>query len=66
MLRCSLPRDKVLFDMNSAEKLTPQNLEAEQSLLGSLLIDKDAIIKAGDRVQVDDFYADKHRVILKP
>ncbi|MEK7655808.1 MAG: replicative DNA helicase [Patescibacteria group bacterium] len=51
--------------MNSAEKLTPQNLEAEQSLLGSLLIDKDAIIKAGDRVQVDDFYADKHRVIFE-
>ena len=47
------------------EKLTPQNLEAEQSLLGSLLLDKDAIISVGDRVTVDDFYADKHQRIFE-
>jgi hypothetical protein len=33
--------------MKEIEKLTPQNLEAEQSLLGSLLLDKDAIIRVG-------------------
>jgi replicative DNA helicase len=49
----------------SFEKLTPQNLEAEQSLLGSLLIDKDAIIKIGDQVVAEDFYADKHRAIFE-
>ncbi len=47
------------------EKLTPQNLEAEQSLLGALLLDKDAIIRVGDIVAKDDFYADKHRVVFE-
>lgn len=47
------------------EKLTPQNLEAEQSLLGALLLDKDAIIKVGDRINAEDFYADKHRSIFE-
>lgn len=49
--------------MPGAEKIPPQNLEAEQSLLGSLLLDKDAIIKVGDRITSEDFYADKHRQI---
>lgn len=51
--------------MQAPEKVTPQNLEAEQSLLGSLLLDKDAIVKVGDRVNIEDFYADKHRVIFE-
>ncbi|MBP9869156.1 replicative DNA helicase [Patescibacteria group bacterium] len=49
----------------SLERLTPQNLEAEQSLLGSLLLDKDAIIKIGDIVVAEDFYADKHKSIFE-
>jgi replicative DNA helicase len=51
--------------MTLPEKLTPQNLEAEQSLLGSLLLDKDAIVKISDRVQAEDFYAEKHRIIYE-
>jgi len=46
--------------MSALEKVTPQNIEAEQSFLGSLLLDKDAMIKAADIVQPDDFYLDKH------
>lgn len=44
-------------------KLPPQNLEAEQSVLGSLLIDRDAIIRVSDFLTADDFYADKHAII---
>ena len=51
--------------MSSFERLTPQNLEAEQSFLGSLLLDKDAMIKVADLVQPDDFYHDKHRRIYE-
>ncbi|MFA5936153.1 MAG: replicative DNA helicase [Patescibacteria group bacterium] len=51
--------------MSTVEKLTPQNLEAEQSLIGALLLDKDAIIKVGDRINAEDFYADKHRAIFE-
>jgi replicative DNA helicase len=44
-------------------KLPPQNLEAEVSLLGSLLIEKDAIIKVADIVSADDFYDQRNGTI---
>ncbi len=47
------------------EQLPPNNLEAEQACLGSLLIDKDAIIKIADIVSPDDFYSDKHKFIFQ-
>ncbi len=46
-------------------KVPPQSLEAEQSLLGSLLLDKDAILKVSDRITTEDFYADKHRIVFE-
>jgi len=46
-------------------KLPPQNIEAEQALLGSLLIDKEAAIKVLDILQPDDFYKDIHQMIYK-
>lgn len=42
------------------EKLPPQNIEAEKSVLGSLLIDKDAIIKVADILSPKDFYKEIH------
>lgn len=42
----------------------PQNLDVEASLLGSLLIDSDAFIKIGDRIQFDDFFDERHRAIF--
>lgn len=50
---------------NSLEKMPPQSLEAEESLLGSLLIDKDAIIKIADNVAPEDFYRDAHKQIFE-
>lgn len=47
------------------EKLPPQNIDAEQTFLGCLLIDKDAIIKVADIVTEFDFYKDAHRVIFE-
>lgn len=37
-------------------KLPPQNLDAEQSLLGSLLIDKDAVVRISDILKPQNFY----------
>jgi replicative DNA helicase len=45
-------------------KLPPQNLEAEASLLGALLIDSDAIVKIADTVSGDDFYDERHKHIF--
>ena len=37
------------------ERLPPQNMDAEQSVLGSLLIDRDAIIRIAAMIRPDDF-----------
>lgn len=47
------------------EKIPPHSLDAEESLLGSLLIDKDAIIKVADNLTADDFYRDSHKIIFE-
>ena len=52
-------------EFNTTDKLPPQNLEAEQSVLGSLMIDKNAIIKIADLVNEDDFYKNSHGKIYK-
>ncbi len=44
-------------------KIPPQNLEAEASLLGALLIDTDAIVKVADIVLESDFYDERHKLI---
>jgi replicative DNA helicase len=46
-----------------ALKLPPHSLEAEQSVLGGLLLDNDAADRVGDVVSSADFYSDAHRVI---
>ena len=45
-------------------KVPPHSLEAEQSVLGAMLLDKDAIAKAIDILVVDDFYREAHRIIF--
>jgi len=50
---------------NIADKLPPQNIEAEQSFLGSIMLDKNAIIKIADLVAPNDFYKDIHKISMK-
>jgi len=44
-------------------KLPPQNLEAEESVLGALMIDKDAVFKVADVLLAVDFYKPVHEKI---
>ena len=46
------------------ERVPPQNIEAEQSVLGAMLIDKEAIAKATEILSAEDFYREAHRVIF--
>ncbi|TXH00589.1 MAG: replicative DNA helicase [Candidatus Moraniibacteriota bacterium] len=46
-------------------RIPPHNIEAEQSVLGSLMLDKDAIIKVADLVKVGDFYKEDHNRIYE-
>lgn len=47
------------------ERLPPQNLEAEQSVLGSMLLDGEAIIVATDYLTPADFYRDAHQKVFQ-
>ena len=46
-------------------KLPPHSLEAEQSVLGGLLLDNEAADRVGDVAGAADFYSDAHRVIYR-
>src|SRR3989344_1194189 len=53
------------MDNSALTRLQQQNLEAEISVLGSLMLDKDAIIKIADVVTAEDFYDNKHKTIYE-
>ncbi len=54
-----------MSDITQIEKIPPQNLEAEMSLLGSILLDKDAMLKIADIVDPEDFYKNSHGHIFE-
>ena len=43
----------------------PNNIEAEESLLGAILIDQEAILKIGDLLRATDFYKASHGMIYE-
>lgn len=45
------------------DRVPPQNVEAEQSVLGAMLIEKEAISKVAEFLTPDDFYRESHRLI---
>lgn len=56
---------RVETKLNIEGKLPPQNVEAEQSVLGSLLLDKDAIVKIAEILTPDHFYREQHGEIYR-
>jgi replicative DNA helicase len=51
--------------VETLEKLPPSNLEAEQSVLGSLLIDRDAVIRIASFLKPGDFYSGGNGLIYE-
>lgn len=47
------------------DKLLPQSIDAEKGILGSLMIDKSAILKVVDFLSADDFYRKNHQEIYQ-
>jgi len=47
------------------QKIPPNNLEAEQSVLGAMLLDKEAISAASEILKGDDFYREVHKEIFE-
>src|SRR5512136_720065 len=48
----------------SLHKVPPQNLEAEQSVLGGIMLDNQALNSALEILDVEDFYSEAHRKIF--
>ena len=44
-------------------RVPPHNYEAEESVLGAILIDGDALTKIADLLEPDDFYRDRHGLV---
>jgi len=57
-----MPNNK---NSQSIDKIPPQNLEAEANVLGSILIDDEAINKIADILNAEDFYKEAHRKIFE-
>lgn len=49
--------------MKNIERIPPHNDEAEKSVLGSVILDKDALIEAVEILKPDDFYSEMHKEI---
>src|SRR5450756_2538382 len=49
----------------SKDKLPPHNLDVETSLLGAWIHSKESRDRTLDKIKVNDFYLDKHRLIFK-
>ena len=47
------------------QKLPPRNVEMEQSVLGAILQNNEAIVRLADTLQEGDFYHDAHRLLFR-
>ncbi|MGO9612205.1 MAG: replicative DNA helicase [Dissulfurispiraceae bacterium] len=47
------------------DRLPPQNLEAEQSILGAIILDNDALPRVVEDLKPDDFYKEAHRRLYR-
>ncbi len=47
------------------EKLPPSNVDAEQAVIGSLLLDRDALVKVSGFLHAEDFFRNSHRHIYE-
>ena len=48
-----------------AEKIPPQDIEAEQAILGSMLTDQDAVVDSIEILKPEDFYRGDHKYIYE-
>ena len=46
-------------------KIPPNDIEAEQAVLGSMLLDRDAVLSALEILKPDDFYREEHKFIFE-
>ncbi len=59
-----MPTTELARDVNSLDRLPPQNLEAEQAVLGSMLLEEDAVVRATELLKPEAFYKEAHRQLF--
>ena len=47
------------------KRILPHSIEAEQSVIGSMLMDKDAVIVALDMISAEDFYSKQYAILYE-
>lgn len=52
-------------NLSPLERIPPQNIEAEECVLGSILIEESSINKVLEILQVSDFYKDAHQKVFR-
>jgi replicative DNA helicase len=57
--------EELNFHNNSSDRLPPQNIEAEEAILGGILLDPEAISRVNDILVPDAFYVGAHREIYQ-
>lgn len=53
-----------LPELTTLERLPPQNLEAEMAVLGSMLLEEEALAQAAELLEESDFYSGAHRKLF--
>ena len=59
------PVANIVAEDASSHRLPPQNLEAEMSVLGGVLLENDALNRALEILTPEDFYRESHRKIFE-
>ena len=57
--------EELNFQGNSSDRLPPQNIEAEEAILGGILLDPEAIGRISDRLSPEAFYISAHKDIYQ-
>lgn len=53
------------MDNNFQDRTPPQNIEAEQAVLGAIFLEPNALITASEILMPDDFYRSGHQIIFE-
>ncbi len=57
--------EQLSFQGNGSDRLPPQNIEAEEAILGGILLDPEAISRVSDRLVSEAFYISAHKEIYQ-
>ncbi|MBD2359310.1 replicative DNA helicase [Tolypothrix sp. FACHB-123] len=57
--------EELSFQGDGSERLPPQNIEAEEAILGGILLDSEAIGRVSDRLIAEAFYISAHKEIYQ-